>query len=317
MYLFHKSAPRFLLALGLLSLTLSKAFAEETPAVAARVNDKVILRAEVDEQVESMIQRFGGQMPPEQLAMIKEQLQSNVLDQLITQKLLNQQVEEAGIEISDEELEEAVATLSQQLPPGVTLDEQLEMMGMSVEEMRKQLKEGLAIDKLFEAKFPAGNFKPADEEITAFYEENKEAYFTRPESATASHILVDSREKIESIRTAILEGADFAEQAREHSSCPSGQEGGNLGDFSRGMMVPPFEEAAFSQEIGKVGGVVETQFGFHIILVTERTEAGEVELEEVRADISEFLEDQKRRGAEETFLNELREKAEIEILPTP
>jgi peptidyl-prolyl cis-trans isomerase C len=90
--------------------------------------------------------------------------------------------------------------------------------------------------------------------------------------ASARHILVADEELCESLKTQIQEGADFADVAREHSSCPSGQEGGALGDFSPGQMVPEFDQVVFSSEVNQVHGPVKTQFGYHLIEITERTE---------------------------------------------
>lgn len=90
--------------------------------------------------------------------------------------------------------------------------------------------------------------------------------------ATARHILVDTQEKCEEIKTQIESGSDFAELAKEHSKCPSGQQGGDLGEFSPGQMVKEFDQVVFSEEIGKVHGPVKTQFGFHLIEITNRSE---------------------------------------------
>ena len=91
-------------------------------------------------------------------------------------------------------------------------------------------------------------------------------------SARARHILVDSQEKCEGLKTEIEQGADFAQLAREHSSCPSSRNGGDLGQFGPGQMVPEFDKVVFSAEVGTVQGPVQTQFGFHLLEVTERTE---------------------------------------------
>ncbi len=89
-------------------------------------------------------------------------------------------------------------------------------------------------------------------------------------SASARHILVDSEEKAQDLKTQIDGGADFAQLAGEHSNCPSGKKGGNLGDFGPGQMVKEFDEVVFSANIGEVQGPVQTQFGYHLIEVTER-----------------------------------------------
>lgn len=90
--------------------------------------------------------------------------------------------------------------------------------------------------------------------------------------AKARHILVDSLEVAESLKADIEGGADFGDVAREHSSCPSANEGGDLGEFGKGQMVPEFDEVIFSAEVGKTHGPVETQFGYHLIEITNRTE---------------------------------------------
>jgi len=90
--------------------------------------------------------------------------------------------------------------------------------------------------------------------------------------ATARHILVESQEKCEDLKGQIENGADFADVAKEHSQCPSGQQGGELGEFSPGQMVKEFDQVVFSEDPGKVHGPVETQFGYHLIEITSRSD---------------------------------------------
>lgn len=90
--------------------------------------------------------------------------------------------------------------------------------------------------------------------------------------ASARHILVDSEEKCQELKTQIEQGSDFAEIARANSSCPSGQDGGALGEFGPGQMVKEFDEVVFSGELGVVHGPVKTQFGYHLLEITSRTE---------------------------------------------
>ena len=90
--------------------------------------------------------------------------------------------------------------------------------------------------------------------------------------ATARHILVSTLEACEDLKSKIEAGADFADLAKEHSGCPSGKQGGNLGEFGPGEMVPEFDEVVFSADVGQVQGPVKTQFGYHLVEVTSRTE---------------------------------------------
>lgn len=89
--------------------------------------------------------------------------------------------------------------------------------------------------------------------------------------ARARHILVSTNEACENIKTQIEGGSDFAELAKEHSSCPSGKQGGDLGEFGPGQMVPEFDKVVFNEEVGKVHGPVKTQFGYHLLEITSRT----------------------------------------------
>ena len=114
------------------------------------------------------------------------------------------------------------------------------------------------------------------------------------------------------LRNKSQEGADFAKIAEEPSECPSKQQGGDLGFFERGKMVKPFEEAAFNLKVGEVSDIVETQFGFHLIKVSEYQEARTIPFEEVNDKISIHLKNTKEQQAVNTYLGTLREKADIE-----
>lgn len=91
-------------------------------------------------------------------------------------------------------------------------------------------------------------------------------------TAAARHILTKTQAECEAIKKQIEEGGDFADLARQHSQCPSGQQGGDLGQFSSGQMVKEFDQVVFNDEVGKVHGPVQTQFGFHLIEITSRTD---------------------------------------------
>ena len=94
----------------------------------------------------------------------------------------------------------------------------------------------------------------------------------RMATASARHILVDTEEQCQELKNQIEGGADFEDLAKQHSSCPSGQKGGDLGQFGPGMMVKEFDEVVFSADVNTVQGPVKTQFGFHLLEVTERTD---------------------------------------------
>lgn len=121
-----------------------------------------------------------------------------------------------------------------------------------------------------------------NEDMKKYYEQNK-AQFKKPETISAKHILVSDIEEANSIKKELDNNSiSFEEAAKKYSTCPSKEQGGDLGKFGRGMMVPEFEKAAFELEIGEVSEPVKTQFGYHIILVESKNEAKEKEFDEVK-----------------------------------
>lgn len=131
----------------------------------------------------------------------------------------------------------------------------------AMENISKEVITSMAINKVL------SDVTITDEEVKKYYEDNKEA-FGQPATVSARHILVETEEEANKAREEILSGKiSFGDAAMKYSTCPSNQQGGNLGEFSKGMMVPEFEEAAFTSEIGKVTEPVKTQFGYHLVLV--------------------------------------------------
>ena len=147
-----------------------------------------------------------------------------------------------------------------------------------------------------------------EEEMKEHYEANKEQY-KRGESVHAKHILVDEEEKCKEILSQIESGAvTFEAAAAEHSNCPSGSKGGDLGSFGRGQMVKEFEDAAFAAEIGKIVGPVKSQFGYHLIKVEEKADETITPYEEAQSMIYGMLLQKKQNDAYTTKAQALREK---------
>lgn len=151
-----------------------------------------------------------------------------------------------------------------------------------------------------------------EEEIAAFYEENKNQFKTT-ESIKASHILVESKKKADEIVTEIASGLAFEEAAQKYSSCPSKDHGGDLGFFTRGKMVPEFEEAAFDMKEGEVSSPVETQFGWHIIKLMDRKPETVKSLDEVKDMIRQELISMKQRDMYFDKINTLKTQYEVKI----
>ena len=149
--------------------------------------------------------------------------------------------------------------------------------------------------------------KPATEdEIKAFYEENKER-FVAGESVSASHILVDSEEKANELLEKIKAGEiSFEDAARNESSCPSSENGGNLGEFTKGQMVPEFDEAVFKMNVGEISQPVKTQFGYHLIKLNAKNEEKTYGFDEIRGQLGDLVMKDKQQKAYQSKINQLK-----------
>ena len=152
-----------------------------------------------------------------------------------------------------------------------------------------------------------------DEEVQAYYEANKQQ-FMNPETAKASHILVEKEVVASDLLNKINAGEmKFEEAASQYSQCPSKEVGGDLGSFGRGQMVPEFEEAVFNMNPGEVKGPVKTEFGYHLIKVEDRIPGGQASLEEVKNDIAKSLTYQKQNEVYTTKVDELKSKYPVKF----
>lgn len=175
-----------------------------------------------------------------------------------------------------------------------------------IAKMKQELASHMAATRTVE------NVKTDEAEEKEYYQTNK-AQFVKGMQVKAKHILVDSEELVNQVAKEISDGKNFEDAAKEYSSCNSRENGGNLGYFGKGQMVPEFEKAAFEGEIGKVIGPVKTQFGYHLIFVDEKIEGGETAFEQVRGQIHDQLIQDKQRKAYDTKVAELTKKYGVEI----
>ena len=157
--------------------------------------------------------------------------------------------------------------------------------------------------------------KVSDEDVKKYYEDNIDR-FKQGETVNADHILVESEEKALEILAKIESGeVSFADAAKQHSTCPSGQRGGNLGDFGRGQMVPEFDKAVFELEVGEITKApVKTQFGYHLIKLNSKSESSVIPYEQIAPQLSEMVLNEKRREAYERKINQLKILYPVDIV---
>lgn len=245
------------------------------------MNNKVLATVNGKEITEDIVMKFLNDLGP-QTAM---QFQSpegmkKVVEELINQEMLYLDAKENNLE-EEEEFKE------------------------QLEKFQEGLLKQYAVNKVIK------DVETNDEELKKFFEDNKEHYGTE-ESITSSHILVESEEKAKEVIEEIKNGKSFEEAAKEHSSCPSKDQGGNLGESTRGKMVPEFEDAAFDMEVGTISEPVKTEFGYHIIKLADKKEAGTISFEDVKDQVQAQVLGRKQQEAYLEKTNSLREKYEVE-----
>ncbi len=166
--------------------------------------------------------------------------------------------------------------------------------------VKEQLLMEYAIGKCVES------VRVTEDEVKAFYEAHK-AELNGGETVNASHILVDTEDKANDILAAIKAGdVTFEDAAAENSTCPSAKEGGSLGDFGRGQMVPEFDTACFEMEIGEMRGPVKTQFGYHIIRLNGKKDAETIPYADIRGQLYEQVMREKQQAAYQSKINQLK-----------
>ncbi len=284
-----------------------------------------IMTADVDEMAASVFKANKKMIKPDDEAEAKVSIRKSVIQQLEMQAILERECDKESITVTDKERDDFFAKVT---GGESTYEKIAEESNMPVEKFLEFFTKNIRIEKLLNSKI-ADLPKPTDEEVKARFDQvveaNPESVKT-PESVEASHVLIkvdeatkdeEAKKKIDAIRIKLVEGADFAEVAKENSDCPSKDKGGSLGEFGRGQMVPEFEEAAFTQKIGEVGPVVKTQFGYHIIKVDSKKEAGEVKFDDVKEQIAESIVKESANKIRSEFIAGLRDAAQIENLEAP
>lgn len=297
--------------------------ADEKPEGAvARVNGIIITEDDFNDELSRMKITLAQSGRPVTDADLQE-LEKVVLDGLISRELLFEASEAGGYLADEEAVQQQYTAIAGQFSDDETFAEALAAQELTPEILREELKRGLSIQRLIEEKVNS-SVSVSEEETRSYYDENPDMFF-QPEMVKASHIITlaspeDKEEvkkaaldKITEIQGKLKQGADFAETAREFSEGPSNTQGGELGFFARGQMVPEFEEAAFSLAPGEISDIVQTDFGYHLIKVSERKEASTVPYEDVGADIENFLLDQKLNAAIDSYIMDLRDKADVTI----
>ena len=241
--------------------------------VVAKIENEVITLKDIDKLLENL--------EPQMAAMYRTpEGRTVIIEELVNSRLFMLKGLEEGVDKTSDYLDE-------------------------VERFKKHVLMKVTVDKMME------KVMATDEDARKFYDDNPNQ-FAQPEQLRASHILVADDAEMEKVLTDLKAGEKFEDVAKKYSTCPSKENGGDLGFFGKGQMVPEFEEVAFKTEIGQVSDPVKTQFGVHVIRVEAKNPESKIPFEEVSEQIKAYLMNQKRSEAYQSELMVLKEKYKVE-----
>jgi peptidyl-prolyl cis-trans isomerase C len=319
----------FLVLWALIAVVMAGCQPAETTANSSSGSKKVATY-EGGEVTEGELQQFAEQSGLGQLEPGSPEYETavqQVMPQLVGIEIAKTYAQEQGITVSDEDVDKEIEEIERQvgeqaratgqdLSDQEAFDQALQQNQISEDELRQDVRENLPVQQVQER--VGGNAEPSDEEIQKFYDENKAAQFTQPAQRCVRHILFnkDQQQKAEDVKGQLQDGGDFAALAKENSQDPgSAEKGGDLGCLGKGETVPPFEEAAFAADQGEIVGPIETEFGYHIIEVTDIREEQTQPLDEVEIQITDQLAATQQQEEFTKWIEEQKQQRNVKYLP--
>jgi parvulin-like peptidyl-prolyl isomerase len=277
--------------------------------VIAKVSGKAITVEEFNQAFNQQLafyQQYQGSVP----RSVYNQLRYETLQQLINQQLLLQQVKKERIKVNKADIDSELQTIKDQFPTDADYQAQLKYSNMTEKQLRDNIKDNLAVNSLIELK---STYTVTDEDIVRAYEQ-----------VEASHILIEpvGEEKNFELAKALAEkviaeikgGKSFADAAKTYSADPGSKDnGGSLGYFTRDMMVKEFSDAAFALNVGEISGPVKSDYGYHVIKVTGKKVASGEDFESQKETLRTTLTQTKGDAQLQTWFEDVRAKAKIEI----
>ena len=284
-----------------------------------------VKRGQLDDAVVSLkasLTARGQNVAPEQMAMIEPQ----ILDSLIQMQLLASMATDADKTKGKETCEKRMQEIKTRSGSEENLNRQLKSVGMTIDELKKKMGEECLAETVLERELKV---TVSDEEARKYYDENP-SKFEQPEMVRASHILFmtidDARAELSADKKAakrkiaedVLKraraGEDFAKLAKDFSEDPGSKDKGGEYIFPRGQMVPEFEAAAFSMKTNQISDIITTQFGYHIIKLSEKMPAQKAEFAKVSDNLKQAMKNQALQEKMPAFTEKLKKEANVEIL---
>jgi peptidyl-prolyl cis-trans isomerase C len=291
------------------------------PQVLAKVDGQPVARAELESAVKDAEARAGRPVPPAE----RDAVYRGLLDRVILFKLLANEAKVRGVTVTPQEVTERIAQIKQQFPSEAEFQKELAKRHTTMAQLQEEQRRDLVNAKTIEAEV-APKLAVTDADLDTFYKANPDQ-FKEQETVRASHILFSvakdaapaaklaTKTEAEGVLKRVKAGEDFAALAKQYSKDPgSAAVGGDLNFFPKGQMVPPFDAAAFAMKPGDISDLVETDFGYHIIKLTEKRTGRTVPLAEVKDRLSEFLKQRKQQELVQQYLLGLKTKYKVEVL---
>ena len=297
----------------------AKPVPETLPDVVARVNGEDVTRKEFEKLIAQLEMNAGGKVPPDR----RNEIYRSTLDRLVDMKLMSQEAKARGIQGDEQLVAGQMQSIRGRFPTEEEFNKALAAEDLTADKLKAEMLAQTSINKLMQAE-TAGAAEVTDDDVKAFYSKNPDK-FTKPEQVRASHILFKTdgdeaakkkaRAQAETVLKQVKGGKDFAALAKQHSSDGSAQQGGDLGFFVKEQMVPEFANAAFALQPGQTSDIVESQFGYHIIKVTDRKAPETVALDDqLTTQVKQYLTQERQKQRADNFVKQLRGKAKIEVL---
>jgi parvulin-like peptidyl-prolyl isomerase len=291
------------------------------PAVVAKVNGKPILGRELESLVRTELATIGSPEWRNLREDYRGELTLQGLNTLIQNELVYQKAQASGVKATSAEVQAEMQRISKNYNSDAEMNATLASRMMDRASLEKSLYQSLAAAKYIDENVNK-KFTVDPEEVAKYYAANPKS-FHHPDVVRSSHILIRagdtaeldalSKKRAEALVARIKKGEDFAKLAREYSTDGSASAGGDIGYNDKASLTPEYGEAAFSLPVGGVK-LIKSEFGYHIIKVTDKKQEGLYTLEEIRDRLTQYLKAQKTQAELTKLVNQLRDEAKIEIL---
>ncbi len=297
--------------------------AEVVDQIVAIVNDDIVTFSELKKVLNPIYMQYEKMYEGDELVEKMVKARNEVLQQLISNKLLTQAAKSKGVTVDPKDIDERIAQIKERFPGEDAMTKALANDGLTLDNLKKNIEEQLLVRGLVQQEL-AHKAMVSPKEVETFYREHI-GDFSEGETIDVCNILIKHKkrdpsepdkawEMINNLHKEIKGGANFEVMAQRYSEGPNADKGGDMGFFPRGSMMKEIEDVAFNMKAGEVSEVIKTELGYHILFLKARKASRQIPLTEVSKDIEKELFQQKIEEAKGEYVKDLRQKAYIKIM---